>query len=105
MSIISSYTFANDTLDSILDDLSVRFIINCPPEELASVEVNVLSMYLYLMILFQKGLMIVFLASMFSSRRGALVLRGFYSRAESSASITIASNIFCPHLCALSATS
>ncbi|KAK9453192.1 Dcp2, box A domain-containing protein [Dipodascopsis uninucleata] len=32
------FSFANATLDEVLDDLSVRFIINCPPEELASVE-------------------------------------------------------------------
>ncbi|KAK9471505.1 DCP2-domain-containing protein, partial [Dipodascopsis tothii] len=38
MPIVSQHTFANETVDSVLDDLSVRFIINCPPEELASVE-------------------------------------------------------------------
>ncbi|KAK9477972.1 Dcp2, box A domain-containing protein [Lipomyces japonicus] len=32
----SAFSFANSTLDQVLDDLSVRFIINCPPEELAS---------------------------------------------------------------------
>ncbi|KAK7208023.1 Dcp2, box A domain-containing protein [Myxozyma melibiosi] len=38
MTIRSSFNFATATLDEVLDDLSVRFIQNCPPEELTSVE-------------------------------------------------------------------
>ncbi|KAK9485031.1 Dcp2, box A domain-containing protein [Lipomyces starkeyi] len=38
MPIQSAFNFAHASLDEVLDDLCVRFIINCPPEELASVE-------------------------------------------------------------------
>ncbi|KAK9468528.1 Dcp2, box A domain-containing protein [Lipomyces arxii] len=34
----SAFNFAYATLSEVLDDLSVRFIVNCPPEELESVE-------------------------------------------------------------------
>jgi hypothetical protein len=40
MPIQSAFNFAHASLDEVLDDLCVRFIINCPPEELASVEVS-----------------------------------------------------------------
>ncbi|KAK9451046.1 Dcp2, box A domain-containing protein [Limtongia smithiae] len=38
MTVHSAFNFAGATFDEVLDDLSVRFIVNCPPEELASVE-------------------------------------------------------------------
>ncbi|KAK9462374.1 Dcp2, box A domain-containing protein [Lipomyces oligophaga] len=38
MSIRSQFQFDHCTLNEVLDDLCVRFIINCPPDELASVE-------------------------------------------------------------------
>ncbi|KAK9249144.1 Dcp2, box A domain-containing protein [Lipomyces tetrasporus] len=38
MPIQAQFNFAHASLDEVLDDLCVRFIINCPPEELASVE-------------------------------------------------------------------
>ncbi|KAK9319890.1 Dcp2, box A domain-containing protein [Lipomyces orientalis] len=38
MPIQSLFNFTHASLDEVLDDLCVRFIINCPPEELASVE-------------------------------------------------------------------
>ncbi|KAK9364920.1 Dcp2, box A domain-containing protein [Lipomyces kononenkoae] len=38
MPIQSAFNFGHASLDEVLDDLCVRFIINCPPEELASVE-------------------------------------------------------------------